>query len=276
MSDAPFDVEAFRDFERTTHDSIAGSYQAFFEPVTQHAMALLLDMAQVVAGTLLLDVATGPGGAAAMAAARGAIVTGVDLAPQMVALAAQRYPTIAFRVADVETLPFAEGAFDAVVCNFGLGHFPRPAQAVAECVRVLRTDGMLSVSWWDVPSLTRLQGVLLEAQQEVGIIPPPDLPAGPPMYRFSADDELAGLLSSAGLQHVVVQARSFTHQVGTPEALWTGALGSLARTGATIRAQTTEIQQRIRTVFERLVQTYTIEAGVALPMAYKIAAGRKS
>jgi SAM-dependent methyltransferase len=275
MNDTPFDVEAFRDFERAAHNRIAGSYQAFFEPVTQHAVDLLLDMAQVVAGTQLLDVATGPGGTAAKAAARGALVTGVDLAPQMVALAAQRYPTIAFRVADVETLPFEGGCFDAVVCNFGLGHFPRPPQAVAECVRVLRPGGMLSLSWWDVPSRTRLQGILIEAQQEVGVIPPPDLPPGPPMYRFSADDELAGLLSSACLIQVVVQTHSFTHQVATPEALWTGALGSLARTAATIREQTIEIQQRVRTVFERLVQTYTTEEGVALPMVYKIAAGRK-
>jgi len=269
------DAEAFRHFERTSHDRIANSYQTFFEPVTQHAIAPLLDTVHVGTGTRLLDVATGPGGVAARAAARGAVVIGVDLAPRMVALAAQRYPQLVFHVADVETLPFAEASFDAVVCNFGLGHFPRPKRAMAECVRVLVAGGMLGFSWWDVPARTRLQGVLIEALQEAGAIPPPDIPLGPPMFRFSAEDEFAALLGSTGLIDVVVQGHSFSHWVSGPDALWTGALGSLARTAGTILGQTAAMQLRIRTVFDRLVCAYASGGGIVLPMACKIAAGCK-
>ena len=167
------DTEAFRHFEQQAHDRIAPSYQTFFEPVTQHAIAALLDTAHVRAGTRLLDVATGPGGVAARAAARGAVVSGVDLAPGMMALAAQRSPQMDFRVADVEFLPFPEASFDAVVCNFGVGHFPRPEQALAECVRVLVRGWQAEFSWWDVPARTRIQGVLIEALQEAGAVPPP-------------------------------------------------------------------------------------------------------
>ena len=275
MSEPTLDVEAFRHFERTSHDRIANSYQTFFEPVTQHAIAPLLDTVHVGTGTRLLDVATGPGGVAARAAARGAVVIGVDLAPRMVALAAQRYPQLVFHVADVETLPFAEASFDAVVCNFGLGHFPRPKRAMAECVRVLVAGGMLGFSWWDVPARTRLQGVLIEALQEAGAIPPPDIPLGPPMFRFSAEDEFAALLGSTGLIDVVVQGHSFSHWVSGPDALWTGALGSLARTAGTILGQTAAMQLRIRTVFDRLVCAYASGGGIVLPMACKIAAGCK-
>jgi SAM-dependent methyltransferase len=275
MSEPTINAEAFRHFERTSHNRIADSYLTFFEPVTQHAIAPLLNTVHVGAGTRLLDVATGSGGVAARAAARGAVVTGVDLASRMVELAAQRYPQLAFHVADVATLPFAEASFDAVVCNFGLGHFPRPERAMAECVRVLVAGGRLGFSWWDVPARTRLQGVLIEALQEAGAMPPPDIPLGPPMFRFSAEDEFTALLRSAGLIDVVVQGHSFSHWVATPNALWTGTLGSLARTAGTILGQTAAMQQRIRTVFDRLVRAYASGGGIALPMAYKIAAGCK-
>ena len=193
----------------------------------------------------------------------------------MIALAAQRSPQLDFRVADVETLPFAEASFDAVVCNFGVGHFPRPERAMVECVRVLVAGGRLSCSWWDVPARTRIQGVLIEALQEVGAVPPPDLPTGPPLFRFAAEDAFAALLHSAGLHDVAVQGQAFTHWVATPEALWTGALGSLARTAATILTQSATMQQRIRSVFERLVSVYARDGGLVLPMAYKIATGQK-
>lgn len=202
-------------------------------------------------------------------------MTGIDLAPGMVERAAQRYPQLDFHVADVETLPFAAASFDAVVCNFGPGHFPRPERALAECVRVLITGGRFSFSWWDVPARTRLQGVLLEALQEAGAMPPPDLSPGPPMFRFSDEDEFAALLRSAGLRDVAVQGHAFSHQVASHEALWTGALGSLARTAAVIRGQTAAMQQGIRTVFDRMVCVYASDGGLTLPMAYKLAAGCK-
>jgi SAM-dependent methyltransferase len=275
MSESTRAAEAFRHFEQTSHDRLAESYQMFFEPVTQHAIDALLDTAHVGDGTRLLDVATGPGGVAARAAARGAVVSGIDLAPRMVALAVRRSPQLGFRVADVETLPFAASSFDAVVCNFGVGHFSRPEQALAECVRVLVTGGRLSFSWWDVPARTRIQGVLLEALQEAGAVPPPDLPAGPPLFRFADADAFAVLLCSAGLQEVTVQGQAFVHWVATPEALWTGALGSLVRTAAIVLAQSAVMQQRIRAVFDRLVGVYASDGGLALPMAYHIATGWK-
>ena len=140
---------------------------------------------------------------------------GVDLAPRMIELATHLDPTLAFRIADVKTLPFAEGSFDAIVCNFGIGHFPRPERAVEECVRVLVGGGRLSFSWWAVPERTRLQGVFIDALHRAGAIPPPDIPTGPPLFRFSAEDEFAAVLRAAGLRHVVAQGQAFTYCVST-------------------------------------------------------------
>src|SRR5262245_23590908 len=134
MTQPRLDSDAFKAFESAAHDEIAEGYRDFFAGVTSHAVDPLLDAAGVRKGTRMLDVATGPGVLASRAGARGASrVIGIDIAPRMVAIAAARYPDIEFRHADAEALPFADGDFDAVVSNFGIGHFPRPERAIGEC-----------------------------------------------------------------------------------------------------------------------------------------------
>src|SRR5512140_572306 len=132
------DRDAFRDFERNAHDRLANTYHAFFAPVTSHAAEPLLTAAKVGAGMSVLDVACGSGVVAKHATSRGAFVTGVDLAPRMLELAARLNPDCTFREASVDAMPFDDGAFDAVVCAFGIGHFPDPPVAVVECARVTR------------------------------------------------------------------------------------------------------------------------------------------
>jgi SAM-dependent methyltransferase len=90
-----------------------------------------------------------------------------------------------FRVAEVTALPFADGAFDAVVCNFALGHFPEPEVALTECVRVMAAGGSLAFSWWDQPERQRVQGLFREAIAELGLSPPANVPQGHNTLRFS-------------------------------------------------------------------------------------------
>ncbi len=113
------------------------------------------------------------------AARRGATVRGVDVAEAMVARAAAEHPGIEFRQADAQSLPFEDGAFDAVVGNFGLPHFGRPELAVAEGARVLAPGGRLALTTWDVPAEMRMFGVFLEAVAEAGAAPPDGLPQAP-------------------------------------------------------------------------------------------------
>jgi hypothetical protein len=68
MSQSQIDLEAFRNFERVTHDKLAGSYYEAFSAVTDRAIEPLLKAACVENDTRLLDVATGPGTLAAKAA----------------------------------------------------------------------------------------------------------------------------------------------------------------------------------------------------------------
>src|SRR5207253_5020018 len=119
--------------------------------VTTYPVPAFLAAAHVAAGTTFLDVACGPGYAAAVAASRGARAIGIDFSSEMVEEARRRYAGVEFREGDAEDLPFPGSSFDAVVLNFGMLHLGRPEKALAEAHRVLRAGGRVAFTVWDTP-----------------------------------------------------------------------------------------------------------------------------
>jgi len=269
------EAERLRAFERQGHDALAKSYHAFFSAVTALATNPLLDAVRLRPGTRLLDVASGPGALTAEAANRGAYSVGVDLSPRMIELAQRLYPALEFREADVEHLPFPDHAFDAVVCAFGLGHFPQPELALAECIRTLSPGGCIAFAWWDDPARQRIQGIFREAIAEIGVSVPSDVPQGHNVFRFSDPGEFLGLLEGAGLTEVVVREHTATYFVPDTETLWRGGLGSLVLTGALIRHQDQATQDLIRSAFERCASVYKSADGLNLPIAFMIGSGQR-
>ncbi len=273
---SPGDAERLRSFECRRHDNLARTYRDFFTPITDLAIRPLLDAIRLQGGFDLLDVATGPGSLAAEAHGLGARAVGVDLSPVMIELAATTYRGIDFRVAEVEHLPFADRSFDAVVCNFGLGHFPYPEASVTECIRTLRRSGRIALSWWDDPSRQRIQGLFREAIAEIGATPPPDVPAGHSIFRFSDSNEFRSLLNGVGLTDIMLQDHKTTYLIPDVDTLWQGGLGSFALTASVITHQDKATQAAIRAALERRASSYQTAAGLELPIAFKIGAGRKA
>jgi ubiquinone/menaquinone biosynthesis C-methylase UbiE len=74
-------------------------------------------------------------------------LTGVDLSPEMLALARARAEELGRKVdlreGDAESLPFDDAGFDTVVCELALCSIPRPRDAIAEMLRVLAPGGRL-------------------------------------------------------------------------------------------------------------------------------------
>lgn len=270
------DAGAFTAFERAAHDRIAGSYAEHFAPLTSLGLGPLLDAARIAAGRHLLDVATGPGIAAAAAHARGAIVTGVDVSPGMIAIARKANPAIRFQLAEVTALPFPDARFDTVVCNFALGHFPRPEAALAECVRVLTPGGILAFSWWDQPVRQRVQGLFREVIAELGLSPPPNVPQGHDTLRYSDPGAFAELLRNAGLGAVAVTPHRTTHLMPDVEALWLAGLGGMAVTASAVATQDAATQARAREALARRAEVYRSPRGIEIPIAFFIGTGQKS
>lgn len=112
-----------------------------------------LDLLAVAPGDQLLDVACGPGTSALLAAREfGCVVAGIDYAEDAVRGAQQASDAAGlcdragFVVGDAQSLPFADGEFEAVLCECSLCTFPDQGRAVAEMRRVLRPDGRLALS----------------------------------------------------------------------------------------------------------------------------------
>jgi len=113
----------------------------------------LLDLLGVTSGQRLVDVASGRGTTALLAALEYDVaVDGVDLAAANVALASSAADArgladrVRFHLGDAEALPLPDGRWDAVICECALCTFPDKATAVAEMARVLRPGGRLGLS----------------------------------------------------------------------------------------------------------------------------------
>ena len=272
---AAVDPDAFNAFEATGWEQQASGYDAFFGPITTRLVGPLLDAAGVRPGARVLDVATGPGYVAAAAAERGADVVGVDVAGAMLALARRAHPGLDFRTGDAEALPLPDASFDVVVANFALLHLGRPDQAAREFARVLVPGGRVALTVWDVPERARFIGVLLEAVASATAGTPPDIPVGPPFFRFSEEAEFTRLLADAGLEGISIDTVAFSLHAASADALWQGLLGGTVRSAALIVRQPEETQRAIRAAFDRILQPYTGPGGVELPVSVKLASAAR-
>jgi SAM-dependent methyltransferase len=273
MMQSERDLEAFRNFEKTAHDRLAKTYHDAFLAVTNRAIEPLLDAAQVRKGTRLLDVASGPGTLAGRAAERGALVVGTDIAPSMVVLARTLHPTLDFREASAEDLPFATSSFDSVISSFGIGHFSKPDRVLAEFVRVLFPKGRAALSWWDGFGQNRINGIFFDVINELGVKTAGALPTGPSVDQFSDPDKFAAILGAAGFEAIGIDYVSFSHTIRNIDELWDLALGSFARISTVIRAQNTDAHQRIRKAVEQKAQLYASPSGLEIPIAFRVVSG---
>ena len=136
-----YDPDVVIQVERETWNRAAATYIDSSAELTKHALPILIEACRLTRGSRAIDIACGPGHVTNMMAQTGASVVGVDLAPEMIKLARQRYPTLTFQEAHVEHLPFTEDTFDAALINFAIHHFARPEMACAEIRRVLKPGG---------------------------------------------------------------------------------------------------------------------------------------
>jgi SAM-dependent methyltransferase len=102
----------------------------------------------------VLEVAAGTGvvtRALACALPESVSIVATDLNQAMLdqAAAVGTRRAVEWRQADAQRLPFADGTFDAVVCQFGVMFFPDKPKAFAEARRVLRPGGVFMFSVWD-------------------------------------------------------------------------------------------------------------------------------
>ncbi|HEY1318908.1 MAG TPA: class I SAM-dependent methyltransferase [Streptosporangiaceae bacterium] len=132
---------------------IAEGYRAWAGDYDQPGNQLI-DLEQPIVREILdglprgtaLDAACGTGRHAAYLAALGHTVIGVDISPEMLALARVKVPGAVFCEGDLHQLPVPGQHADVVVCALALTHVPELAPVLTEFVRVLRPGGHLVIS----------------------------------------------------------------------------------------------------------------------------------
>ena len=205
MTAAPF---ANQNFSQAELDKFGALAQRWWDPEgpqkALHAMNPVR-LAYVTGRTTLrdarvLDVGCGGGLLSEALAGEGAVVTAIDLSPELLNVARlhglETGVSVDYRQQPVEALATeAPGSFDAVTCMEMLEHVPDPAAIIRACAELLRPGGRLYLSTLNrTPAAFALAIVGAEYIARL-------LPKGTHRYRdFIRPSELAGWLRNAGLQ----------------------------------------------------------------------------
>jgi SAM-dependent methyltransferase len=200
--------------------SAAEVYEAFFVPALFAPWApRVADAARLAPGDKVLDVACGTGVLAREALRRvtpGGAAVGLDRNEGMLAVARRASPAVEWRQGTAEALPFPDGAFDAVVSQFGLMFFTDRVAALGEMGRVLRPGGRLAVAVWD--ALDRSPGYAAMAallQRLFGSRVADELRAP---FALGDPAVLRSLFAQAGIPDVAVRAVEGTARFPSLEA----------------------------------------------------------
>jgi len=206
-------------------------------------------------GETVLDVACGTGNLAIPAAQAGARVTGIDIAPNLIAEAQLEARTagvvVDFEVGDAESLPYLEGQFDTTVTMFGAMFAFRPERAAAELLRVTRPGGRIAMANWTPEGFV---GHMLRAH--VAIVPPP---AGvPSSLEWGKEAVVEARLGHRAMSMVSTRRTlelSFPFGPAAVTELFATCYGP---TVATLRAADLDGASRLRDQLTRLFQEYNI------------------
>ncbi len=144
-----FDIEMIKARQKATWESGDFGQVAKFIMTDAEQFMARIDLRP---GARVLDAACGTGNLAVLAARRGCITSGLDIASNLVAQARvrarQESLTIEFTEGDAEALPYPDASFDAVVSMFGVMFAPRPERIVSELRRVVKPGGLIALANW--------------------------------------------------------------------------------------------------------------------------------
>ena len=190
------DIDILKDAHRATWNS--GDYATVADRYVVPLGKAALEHAGRIEGLDVLDIATGSGLVAIPAAEAGARVTGLDLASELLDVAAERSAEAGVDVdwveGDAEALPFEDESFDVVLSTVGVQFAPRHEVVAAEIARVLRPGGRVVLCSWTP------RGYIGQFLKTVGPrMPKPPASASPPPL-WGDDEHVSDLFAQHGVQ----------------------------------------------------------------------------
>jgi len=237
---------------------------------------VLLERAGLAAGDRVLDVACGTGIVARLAKERlgdNSHVAGVDVSPQMLAVARAVAPRVDWREGNAAALPVDDRErFDVVVCQQGLQFFPDKPTAVREMRRVMVSGGRLVIATWrsleHTPFFRELHRV---AERHLGTV-------DDRRHGFGDPAALERLIADAGFEDVRIDIMARTIRFG--DAAVFVRLNTMALVGMSAASSTMSDEERGRLTdvialeSAEVLPAYTDAQGLAFEMVANVATAR--
>jgi SAM-dependent methyltransferase len=212
---ATFDPSKYKQTTEEQWQAAAAAWNRW-EPTLEQwlgpATELMLDLADVRAGSRVLDLAAGAGGQTLMAARRvgstGSVLA-VDISSNILAFAAENarnagLNNVQTRVMDAENLELEDQTFDAGICRLGLMYLPDQVKALSGIHRVLKPGGKLASIVFSPAEKNPFFSLPVAIVRRRAQLPPP-LPGQPGPFGLGDPGIMERLYQEAGFHEVQTQ-----------------------------------------------------------------------
>jgi ubiquinone/menaquinone biosynthesis C-methylase UbiE len=285
MGTEPVETGRYKDRPRQQWDLVAAGWEKWWRTIesgAQHVSNRLLDMAEVKPGQRVLDIATGIGEPALLAARRVGAAGGVvatDFSTRMLDIARERATTLGltnveFIEADAERLDFPDGSFDAILCRWGLESLSNPSNALAEIRRMLAPNGSFATSVWDVAPKPPVTSVATALAREMfhSPSPQPETPSRPGL----TEGALERTMTHVGYADVRAEKMAVILEFPTIEAFTRYLMDVSPELAALLSDQPSDRQEEyLQRLAEEVRQHVTIDGNVRVQSITICAVGRR-
>jgi SAM-dependent methyltransferase len=248
----------------------AGPYQGVTETITD-VHAEVIDRLRPEPGQRFLDLACGTGAVAELAAAAGAEVVGIDLAPALVeqaeGRAEERGLKIDYRVGDVEALELEDASFDRVASTCGVMFAPDHAAIARELARVTRPEGRVALACWTPESgLAKLFDVMRPFQAT----PPPGVGN---QFDWGREDYVRDLLEDDF--ELEFEELDSPLEMESGEAVWELWVHDYGPTKVLAESLDDDKREELQRNFVELHERSRVNGGLRVPRAYLLTVGTR-
>jgi SAM-dependent methyltransferase len=189
----------------------------------------------------------------------------------MVELARRRAAGARIVQGEATDMPFEDGAFDAVVCAFGLMHVPDQPAALSEMARVLRPGGRLALCAWAGPERSPLFALAGAAIAEAGD-PSVQLPPAPDFHLFADPAQADPVLKAAGFHDISHAELRLAMPLDGPEDLFDLLRRATVRIAMLIEAQSEAAREAVARAMSRKVRSWAEAHGVETAGGFRLPA----
>jgi ubiquinone/menaquinone biosynthesis C-methylase UbiE len=222
-------------------------------------------------GDRWLDLATGTGAVALLAARAGAEVTGQDLAPALIETARENAAAqglaIGFEVGDAENLSYEDASFDVVSSTCGVMFAPDHGAVASELARVCRPGGRIALACW------RPEGTIGDMFRTMAPFQPPAAPGVGSPFEWGKEGHVTDLLGEAFELEFEELVSVLEEESG--EAVWELFVTSYGPTKTLAGSLEADRREELHRAFVDLHESHRANGGIRMARTYLLTTGRR-